>query len=121
MPAAAQLMSGPVASPKTKQVPPADRTIDFRVVDRSTGKPLPGVRLTVKLDADQTVDRTTDETGAMTLDYPLPRLRMMHVSASKDGFTPMLVWIRHPISTTNSRRFTLRHGTDSPDWWCGQR
>ena len=89
-------MSGPVAPPKTKQVPPADRTIDFRIVDRSTGKPLPGVRLTVKVGADQTVDRTTDETGAMTLDYPLPRSRMMHVNTSKDGFTPMLVWIRHP-------------------------
>ncbi len=96
VPAATQLMSGPVAPPKTKQVPPADRTIDFRIVDRSTGKPLPGVRLTVKVVADQTVDRTTDETGAMTLDYPLPRSRMMHVNTSKDGFTPMLVWIRHP-------------------------
>jgi RNA polymerase sigma factor (sigma-70 family) len=86
----------PVASSKAKSVPPADRTIDFHVVDRSTGKPLPGVRLTVVVGATQTVDRTTDETGAITFDFPSARPKWMHVGARKEGFTPMIVWIRHP-------------------------
>ena len=85
-----------VASAQAKAIPAADRTIDFRVVDRSTGKSLAGVRLTVVVGPEQTLDRTTDETGAITFDYPLRRPKQMHVGASKEGFVPMIVWINHP-------------------------
>ena len=44
----------------------------------------------------QTLDRTTDESGTITVDYPLPRPKMMHALAGKEGFTPMRVWVRHP-------------------------
>jgi RNA polymerase sigma factor (sigma-70 family) len=86
----------PTASSKAKTIPPADRTIDFRVVDRSTGKPLRGVRLTVMVGGTQTLDRTTDDSGMINIDYPSPRPKMMHVGAGKAGFTPMRVWVCHP-------------------------
>ncbi len=82
-----------VASFQANAVPPADRTIDFRVVDRSTGKPLAGVRLTVIVGPMQTLDQVTDDTGAITFDYPMPRPTSMHVGARKEGFAPMIVWI----------------------------
>ena len=88
--------TAPIASPKPKPVPPAGRTIDFRVVDKDSGKPLAGVRLTVSVGSNQTADRTTDETGAITFDYLLPRPRMMHVNVNKQDFAPMVVWVRHP-------------------------
>jgi RNA polymerase sigma factor (sigma-70 family) len=81
---------------QNKAIPPADRTIDFRVVDRSTGKALAGVRLTVIVGPVQTVDRTTDDTGGITFDYPFPRPKSMHVGARKEGFTSMIVWVNHP-------------------------
>ena len=65
-------------------------------MDRSTGKPLRGVRLTVMVGATQTLDRTTDDSGAITVDYPSPRPKMMHALAGKEGFTPMRVLICHP-------------------------
>ncbi len=86
----------PVASPKPKPGPPAGRTIVFHVVDKTSGQPLTGARLTVSVGSAQTVDRTTDETGAITFDYPLPRPRMMRVNVNKQNFAPMVVWVRHP-------------------------
>src|SRR5262249_22700184 len=77
-------------------IPPADRSIDFHVVDRGTGRPLRGVRLTVTVGDARTLDRTTDDSGAITIDYPSPRPKMMHVGARKEGFTPMRVWVCHP-------------------------
>ncbi len=86
----------PIASSNANTIPPADRTIDFHVVDRTTGKPLAGVRLTVKAGAVQTLEKTTGLTGAITFDHPLPRPKMMHVDATKVGFTSMRVWVCHP-------------------------
>ena len=54
------------------------------------------MRLTVIVGPTQNIDTTTDETGAITFDYPLPRPKFMHVGARKDGYTPMIVWVRHP-------------------------
>jgi thiol-disulfide isomerase/thioredoxin len=70
--------------------------IDFHVVNRSTGKPLSNVRLTVRVGATQTLDRRTDDSGVITVDYPSPRPKMMHIDAGKAGFTPMRVWVCHP-------------------------
>ena len=95
-PSATPQAAAQIAAPITKPDPPAGRTIDFRVVDKASGKPLPGVRLTVSVGSNQTADRTTDETGAITFDYPLPRPRMMHVNVNKQDFAPMVVWVRHP-------------------------
>ena len=91
----AQLSDAP-APKNAATTPPADRTIDFRLVDRQTGKPLAGVRLIVKVGVNQTLDRTTGDSGTITVDYPSPRPKMMHVDAGKEGFAPMRVWVRHP-------------------------
>jgi RNA polymerase sigma factor (sigma-70 family) len=84
-----------IASSQAKAIAPADRTIDFRVVDRSSGKPLAGVRLTVIVGPVQAVDRTTDDTGAITFDYPFPRPKSMQLGARKEGFASMIVWVSH--------------------------
>jgi RNA polymerase sigma factor (sigma-70 family) len=95
-PTATAQAPAPAAPPKARSIAPTGRTIDFRVVDQSTGKPLPGVRLTVVVGAIQTVERTTGESGTVTLEYPSPRPNRMHVGARKEGFLPMRVWLRHP-------------------------
>jgi RNA polymerase sigma factor (sigma-70 family) len=86
----------PAAPLHAARIAPTGRSIDFRVVHQSTGKPLPGVRLIVVVEATEIVDKTTDETGALTFDYPSPRPRRMQVRAKKEGFTPMIVWISDP-------------------------
>ncbi len=84
----------PATAPKAGRIPPAGRTIDFRVVHWITGKPLAGVRLTVVVGATKTVERTTGESGTITLEYPSPTPNRMHVGVWKEGFIPMRVWLR---------------------------
>ncbi len=84
------------APPRVGRVSPAGRTIDLRVVDQSRGKPLPGVRLTVVVGSIPTLERTTDDSGTMTFDYPSLGPNRVHVDARKEGFLPMRVWVRHP-------------------------
>ena len=94
-PASAQTPA-PAALAKASRTPPAGRTIGFHVVHRSTGKPLPSVGLTMDVGTTHTAYKLTDETGAVTFDYPLSSLERIRVSARKEGFMPMVVWIRKP-------------------------
>jgi RNA polymerase sigma factor (sigma-70 family) len=84
------------APPRVGRVSPAGRTIDLRVVDRSRGKPLPGVRLTVVVGTIPILERTTDDNGIITFNYPPLGPNRVHVDARKEGFLPMRVWVRHP-------------------------
>jgi RNA polymerase sigma factor (sigma-70 family) len=77
-------------------VSPAGRTIELRVVDRSRGKPLPGVRLTVVVGTVPTVERTSDDNGVITFDYPSLGPNRVHVDARKEGYLPMRVGVSHP-------------------------
>jgi protocatechuate 3,4-dioxygenase beta subunit len=86
----------PAAAPEASTPALAGRTIDFRVVERSTGNPLPDVRLTVVVGATKTVERTTDETGVVSFEYPSPKPNSVYLRARKEGFLPMRVWLRHP-------------------------
>ena len=71
------------APPRVARVSPAGRTIDLRVVDQSGGKPLPGVRLTVVVGTIPTLERTTDDSGTITFDYPSLGPNRVHVDAQK--------------------------------------
>jgi RNA polymerase sigma factor (sigma-70 family) len=84
------------APPRPAGVSPAGRTFDLLVVDRSRGKPLPGVRMTVVVGTVPTVERTSDDNGTVTFDYPSLGPNRVHVDARKEGFLPMRVWVRHP-------------------------
>jgi Carboxypeptidase regulatory-like domain/Sigma-70, region 4 len=84
------------APPKLGRVSPAGRMIELRVVDRSGGKTLPGVRMTVVVGTVPTVERTSDDNGTITFDYPSLGPNRVHVDARKEGFLPMRVWVRHP-------------------------
>jgi RNA polymerase sigma factor (sigma-70 family) len=72
------------------------RRIELRVVDRSRGKPLPGVRLTLVTGTVPTFERTSDYNGTIAFDYPSLGPNRAHVDARKDGFLPTRVWVRHP-------------------------
>ena len=54
------------------------------------------MRLTVIGETTPILDRTTDETGAITFNYPAPRPRWMQVDAQKDGFTPCVRLVHSP-------------------------
>jgi protocatechuate 3,4-dioxygenase beta subunit len=84
------------APPSLGKFAPAGRTIDLRVVDRSHGKPLPGVRLTLVVGTVPTVERTSDDNGTITFDFPSLGPNRVHVDARKEGFLPTRVWVRHP-------------------------
>ena len=71
--------------------------IDFHIVNKDTGKPLPAVVLTVFVGAAQTVERMTGASGDITVDYPSPSPSRMHVLARKEGFVPMVVRLSHPV------------------------
>jgi RNA polymerase sigma factor (sigma-70 family) len=93
----AQPKPSPSSAPtKFRMNQPDQKTIEFRAVDRITRKPLPAVRLTVVAGTTQIADGVTDQTGAMAAVYPSPRPNRMRISARKDGFVPMVVWLRHP-------------------------
>ena len=84
-------------------------------MEQSTGKALPGVRLTVVVGTIETVERTTGVSGIITVDYPSPRPNRMHVNARKAGFTPMIVWIRDPAYEEEfPATFTLAMVTSCP-------
>jgi RNA polymerase sigma factor (sigma-70 family) len=54
---------GPVERPQDLGGDRAGSTVDFRVSDRRTGKPMPGVALTVKVDRNPDKRMTTDDSG----------------------------------------------------------
>jgi RNA polymerase sigma factor (sigma-70 family) len=95
-PISAEKAGSPAAPPKSKMISLATQTIDIRVMDRTTSKPLPRVRVTVVVRAMQTLDEMTDETGGITVAYPSPRPNRIRIAARKDGFVPMVVWLTHP-------------------------
>jgi RNA polymerase sigma factor (sigma-70 family) len=84
------------APPGPDRVSLAGRTVELLVVDRSCGKPLPGVRMIVVAGTVPTVERESDDNGTVTFDYLSLGPNRVHVDARKEGFLPMRVWVRHP-------------------------
>ena len=83
-------------APRIPQGNRAVRSIDFRVVDHRTGKPLAGVDLTIKVERKDTGRATTDSAGRADIAVPSPLPGYMAVSARKDNFAPMTGFIRRP-------------------------
>jgi hypothetical protein len=66
----------------------------FRVVDRSTKRPLQGVTLEVWIDGRVVRHQVTDEAGRMIIPLPRERFARLAVTARKDGLAPMRVELR---------------------------
>jgi RNA polymerase sigma factor (sigma-70 family) len=69
-------------------------TVFFRVVDRSTKKPLPGVTLKVSIDGKVVSQHVTDESGRIVIPLPREKIDRLSVAARKDGLAPMKVHLR---------------------------
>ncbi len=84
-------------SPRTPESGQARGSINYRVVDKRTSRPIPGVTLIVQIEGKETQRLTTDEAGRATI--PIPALapeRFMDVLAHKKGFAPMRTYMRRP-------------------------
>ncbi len=69
-------------------------TVFFRVVDRSTKQPLPGVSLTVSINGKVRSQHVTDESGRLVIPLPGGKIDRLSVTARKDGLAPMKVQLR---------------------------
>jgi RNA polymerase sigma factor (sigma-70 family) len=84
-------------SPGTPESGQARDSIDYRVVDKRTSRPIPGVTLIVRIDGKETQRLTTDEAGRATIPLPTPAPeRFMDVLARKNGFAPVRTDMRRP-------------------------
>lgn len=83
------------------------RTLEIRVVDRQTGRPIPGVNLRIGIDRKR-IDATTDETGRYVItDLPIT-LNGLVVWAKKPGLVPTVVnWREEALEGRIPSRFTL--------------
>jgi RNA polymerase sigma factor (sigma-70 family) len=88
---------GPVEGPQDLGDERAGPSIEIRTVDQRTGKPLPGVELTVNADRKPSKRSTTDNVGRAAVAVPAPLPRLLSVVARKDGFAPITLWFPSPI------------------------
>jgi hypothetical protein len=72
-------------------------TVDFRVVDRRTGKPMPGVALTLDVERNPREKTTTDDVGRSEFTVPTPLPKFLSVVARKEGYVPVRVWLQSPL------------------------
>ena len=68
-------------------------TVFFRVVDRSTKQPLPGVTLKVFIDGKAVREHKTDESGRLVIPLPREKFNRVTVTARKGGLAPMKVYL----------------------------
>ena len=81
----------------------------FRVVDRETKQPLPGVTLKVWIEGKMARQQVTDESGRMVITVPEKEPERLTVTARRDGLVPMRVYLRHFAAreTEIPRSYTL--------------
>ena len=109
-------------SARTPQSGQARDSIDYRVVDKRTSRPIPGVTLIVQIGGQETGRMTTDESGRATIPVPTPRPEgFLDVLAHKDGFAPVRTYMRRPGSwKTSPRRTPCRWPRSRRSAaWCG--
>jgi RNA polymerase sigma factor (sigma-70 family) len=70
--------------------------VDFRVADKRTGKPLPGVALTLNVDRNAVKRMTTDDSGRASVAMPAES-KSLSVAVRKDGFAAVTIWFPRPI------------------------
>jgi RNA polymerase sigma factor (sigma-70 family) len=86
-------------APRPLVTPDSDRatnSIDFRVVDKRTGKPLPGVALVVQAELKEVGRPTTDAAGRIAIMVSVPAPKFVQLRARKEGYAPMLVVMGDP-------------------------
>ncbi len=84
-------------SPRTPESGQARGSIDYRVVDKRTSRPIPGVTLIVQIEGKETHRLTTDEAGRTSIPIPTPAAEgFMDVLAHKKGFASMRTYMRRP-------------------------
>ena len=82
--------SGSAGGPET---PRGDgSSIEIRVVDRRTERPLPGVALTLEADRNPRRRATTDDAGRAVVALPSPPPKELWLGVRKEGFVPVRLW-----------------------------
>ena len=88
---------GPAEGPRDLGDERAGPSIEIRTVDQRTGKPLPGVELTVHADRKPGKRSTTDDAGRAAVAVPAPLPKFLSVVVRKEGFAPVTLWFPSPI------------------------
>ena len=95
-------------APERQTEPPAavpaptggERTLEFRVVDSRTGKPMPGVQLRIRIEDDLS-DARTDETGLYVIrKIPAKVAGALAVWVEHDGFAPQSISWRNEAANS---------------------
>jgi RNA polymerase sigma factor (sigma-70 family) len=99
--------NGPVsiASPDTGQGRPAENpegerggpSIEIRVVDQRSGKPLLGAALTVEVGRNPRGRMMTDDAGRAAVAIPWPLSGFLSVVVRKEGFSTVTLWFPSPV------------------------
>ncbi len=85
------------AQAEGKDEPPAARevgTVFFRVVDKATKQPLPGVSLKVRSNGKVEREHIADDSGRFSFQVPKEGPGSLTVTAQRDGLVPMRVYLR---------------------------
>ncbi len=72
-------------------------SIEIRVVDQRTGKPLPGATLTVEVGRNPRGRMTTDGAGRAAVTIPSPLSGFLSVVVRKEGFSTVTLWFPSPV------------------------
>ena len=88
--------AGPAERPQVLDGDRGGSTVDFRVVDQRTGKPLPGVALTLAVERNPRETTTTDDAGRSEFTAPTPLPTFLSVVARKEGYVLVRVWLLSP-------------------------
>jgi RNA polymerase sigma factor (sigma-70 family) len=72
-------------------------SIEIRVVDQRTGRPLPGAALSVEVERNSRARMTTDGAGRAAVAIPSPLSGFLSVVVRKEGFAPVTLWFPSPV------------------------
>jgi RNA polymerase sigma factor (sigma-70 family) len=85
------------------------RSIELRVVDQRTGKPLAHVAIGVEVEGNLRERKTTDDAGRAAVAVPAPTPQRLSVKARKDGYATITAWLSDPEIRDNlPSSYTLR-------------
>ncbi len=68
-------------------------TVFFRVVDRVSRQPLPGVRLTISINGKVEREQITEESGRIVIRLPKAEPESLTVTAHREGCAPIKVYL----------------------------
>jgi RNA polymerase sigma factor (sigma-70 family) len=88
---------GPAGRPQDREGEREGPSIEIRVVDQRTGRPLPGVALAVEVGRNPHDRTTTDDAGRAAVAIPERTAGFLSVVARKEGFATVTLWFPSPV------------------------